>query len=88
MFSVNKETRSFIQTNLIAVRNGYINGGLIEYELKLEPKRRFNSYYQLEKLYFEAIKRNTENRIITIKITLEYQQDLMILNEVINYMKT
>lgn len=37
MFSVNKQTRSFIQTNLIKVRNGYINGGLIEYELKFEP---------------------------------------------------
>ena len=48
MFSVNKETRAFIQTNFIAIRNGFVNEGLITYELKHD----FISYHQLENLYF------------------------------------
>lgn len=34
MFKVNKATRSFVQNNMIAIKNGFINGGLIIYSLK------------------------------------------------------
>jgi hypothetical protein len=32
MFAVNKATRTFLQTNSITIRNGYVNDGLIDYE--------------------------------------------------------
>ena len=47
MFGVNKKTRSYLQDNYIAVQNGFINGGLIIYQLKND----FFHYDQLEKLY-------------------------------------
>ncbi len=48
MFSVNKNTRKFLESNFIAIRNGFVNEGLISYELSSD----FNNWYQLEKLYF------------------------------------
>ena len=48
MFSLNKEARTFLQNNFITIRNEFINDGLITYSLKND----FNSYEQLEKLYF------------------------------------
>lgn len=36
MFSVNKKMRSFLQNNLITVKNGFINEGLITYHLLLQ----------------------------------------------------
>ena len=33
MFTVNKEGRSFLHNNFIAIRNGFINDGLITYEI-------------------------------------------------------
>ena len=34
MFSLNKEARKFLQDNFITVRNGFINDGLITYQIK------------------------------------------------------
>ena len=33
MFSVNKETRKFLESNFITIRNGFVNEGLITFEL-------------------------------------------------------
>ena len=33
MFGVNKETRSFLFQHFISIKNGFINEGLIEYDL-------------------------------------------------------
>jgi hypothetical protein len=34
MFAFNKEARSFLLNNFIIIRNGFINDGLIPYEIK------------------------------------------------------
>jgi hypothetical protein len=34
MFTVNKEARSFLLNKFISIRNGFINDGLIAYEIK------------------------------------------------------
>ena len=66
MFGVNKEARLFLQNNFISIRNGFINDGLIQYEIKCD----FNGFLQLEKLYFSALKRNIRNRILFISIDM------------------
>jgi hypothetical protein len=33
LFEVNKETRSFLQKHFIAIKNGFINEGLIVYDI-------------------------------------------------------
>jgi len=33
MFALNKETRSFLEDNFIIIRNGFVNEGLITYDL-------------------------------------------------------
>ena len=48
MYSVNHETRNFLQSNFITIRNGFINEGLITYELY----DCFNDMEELENLYF------------------------------------
>jgi hypothetical protein len=48
MFAVNKETRTFIEHNMTAIKNGFVNEGLIVHQLSLD----INGYAQLEKLYF------------------------------------
>jgi len=64
MFSLNKASRSFLVNNDSAIQNGFINDGLIEHKLSLN----YAGYRTLEKLYFEALKRNMGNRILTISI--------------------
>ena len=53
MFNLNKASRDFIQQNFIAVRNGFINEGLIDclFDDVFAPEK-FNNYEKLEKLYF------------------------------------
>lgn len=41
MFGVNKQARSFVKNHFISIRNGFINEGLIIYDLKCT----FNHYY-------------------------------------------
>ena len=42
MFTLNKETRAFLQKNFIIIRNGFVNEGLITYDL---GKLDFNGCY-------------------------------------------
>lgn len=42
MYAVNRATRSYIESNLKTIRNGFINAGLITYQLKTND---FNHYY-------------------------------------------
>ncbi len=64
MYSVNKEARAFLKQNLIAINNGFVNEGLIDYDFYCD----FEDYEQLENLYNEALKRNYCNRTITLGI--------------------
>lgn len=64
MFSVNKETRLFLKNNFIIVRNGFVNEGLIIFQLNYD----ILSYWQLEELYKQALKREIGNRVITIEV--------------------
>ena len=65
MFEVNKATRNFVLNNPMTIRNGFINEGLIIYNLRDE----FECYEELEKIYFQSLKRNIRNRLITIAIS-------------------
>ena len=47
MFYANKATRAFLENNGSTLRNGYINDGLICYDVDSE----FHVFYLLEKLY-------------------------------------
>ena len=40
MFTLNKEARKFLQDNFITVRNGFVNDGLITYQIDND----FNGY--------------------------------------------
>ena len=64
MFHANKATRAFLENNASTIRNGFINDGLIEYEVE----DKFLHFYHLEKLYFKALKRNIDNRILKLRI--------------------
>ena len=83
MFFVNKEARTFLLKHYTTIQNGFINDGLIHYEVSLN----FNGYEQLEKLYFEALKRNMCNRIITLEVSVRSNDDFLILNEVQSWIK-
>ena len=48
IFYVNKEARAFLHQHFISIQNGFINEGLIFYDLSCN----FNGYEQLERLYF------------------------------------
>jgi hypothetical protein len=48
VFCVNKEARAFLHQHFISIQNGFINEGLIVYDLSCN----FNGYEQLERLYF------------------------------------
>ena len=77
------DSRAFIQHNFIAVRNGYLNEGLIEYQFYFI----YNNYVELEKLYLQTIKRNIANRNLLINLEIEDQSELSMFNKVINWIK-
>jgi len=64
MFEINKASRNFLLKNSLTVRNGFINEGLIVYDLECK----FKDFEQLERIYFQALKRNIDNRVITLGI--------------------
>ena len=68
MFGCNQETRAFLQQNYVTVRNGFVNDGLIPYCFDWHPDKQFYHFEQIEKLYFQALTRNIENRVLTISI--------------------
>jgi hypothetical protein len=78
MFAVNKQGRKFLKNNFITIRNGFINDGLISYEI--EPT--FDGFMKFEKLYFSALKRNIRNRLLTISIDLYSCSQLKYYNHV------
>ena len=71
MFCVNKASRFFLVYNDSTIQNGFINDGLIEHKLSLN----YAGYQTLERLYFEALKRNMGNRILTISIIGSFNFD-------------
>lgn len=85
MFALNKESRAFIIKKFTTIRNGFANEGLIELQFDESVYSTFNNYCELEKLYFEVIKRRKENRIITLNVCIKSQKELIILNESINW---
>ncbi len=87
MFAVDKGARSFIITNFITMKNEFINDGLIDYQFKDELSL-FNSIVQLENLYFQVIKRNPENRNLTIDLSIQEDKNFAILNEVFTWIDT
>ena len=48
MFTLNRDTRSYLRNNFNIVQNGFINEGLITFKFNND----FHHYYLLEKLYF------------------------------------
>lgn len=87
MFSVNKGTRHYIKHNFISVRNGYKNDGLIDFVFSSETITQFNNYEKLETVYFQALKRNLRNRIITFRIDEIDEEELSSLKEVADWIK-
>ena len=48
MFNLNKKARSYIQTNIVTVQNGFINEGLVTFKV---TKMNFKEICLLEELY-------------------------------------
>ena len=87
MFALNKYARSFILRNFITVRNGFVNEGLIEFKFDTFILPLFNSYIKLEKLYFEVIKRNSQNRNITIDLRISEPEDFSNFIKIVEWIK-
>jgi hypothetical protein len=68
MFACNKKARAFLQHNYLTIRNGFVNDGLIPYCYDDDSYKQYYHYEQIEKLYFQALTRNIENRVLTISI--------------------
>jgi hypothetical protein len=85
MFAVNKEARVFLVTNFISVKNEFINEGMIEY--LIDSSYPFWGQIQFEKLYFEVIQRNVENRNLTINLYFEDDTEFYIFNETMKFIK-
>ena len=81
MFGCSKATRAFLESNSRTIQNGFINGGLIVYDFF----GRFHDFELLERLYFQALKRNFSNRIITLNIGIYQKNILNIFIEVVRW---
>ena len=68
MFACNKKARAFLKHNYLTIRNGFVNDGLIRYCFDDDSYKQYYHYEQIEKLYFQALTRNIENRVLTISI--------------------
>ena len=84
MFTCNKQARTFLQNNYITVRNGFVNDGLIPYCFDYGPDKQFYHYEEIEKLYFQALTRNIENRVLTISVYIDIDR-LSNLNEIVKW---
>ena len=83
MFSVNRETRKFLQKEYITIQNGFVNEGLIVFKFSND----FKGYEQLDRLYLEALNRNPCNRILTIDVNIWDYDDFSIFKEVVRWIK-
>ena len=81
MFSLNKATRIFVESNASTIRNGFINDGLYDYQLNCD----FFHYFHLDRLYFRILKRNMINRIVTLSVDIISQDEFDILNEAVKW---
>jgi hypothetical protein len=86
MFACNKQARTFLQNNYITVRNGFVNDGLIPYCFDGYSGKQFYHYEQIEKLYFQALTRNIENRLLTISVYID-GGNFSNFNEVVKWIK-
>ena len=70
MYNLHKQARKFIEQNLITVKNGFINDGLIDFvfDEEVHTYNEFKFYRQFEQVYLQALKRQPQNRIITLNI--------------------
>lgn len=82
MFAINKQGRLFLQNNFYAIRNGFINDGLIPFQWEFS----LDSFLQLEKLYLNAINRIFTNRVLNISINFN-RFNFRYFNEVLNQIK-
>jgi len=69
MFLVNKETRAFLKNNMMTIRKGFLNEGLIE----LKFVNKYNCYLEIKRQYFQMLERNINNRKLTIYFTDSYE---------------
>ena len=86
MFTCNKQARIFLQNNFITVRNGFVNDGLIPYYFDRDSLKQFYHYEEIEKLYFQALTRNIENRVLTISVIID-GGNFSNFNEVVKWIK-
>ena len=84
MYSVNKRARNFLFDKFLTVRNIFTNQGLIDLDFGID---RLNCYIMLEKLYFQAVKRNIENRILTINLLISDDLDFPVFVEAVKWIK-
>jgi hypothetical protein len=68
MFNLNKKARSYLESNIITVQNGFINEGLITHQLIFMD---LTDILLLERLYFQALTRNIRNRILNLEIKFD-----------------
>jgi hypothetical protein len=87
MFTLNKESRSFIFKNFTSVRREFFNNGLIDYSLTSGGSHALDNVIKLEKQYFEAKKRSLGNRVISIAVSFGNLDDLNSLILLINWIK-
>jgi hypothetical protein len=84
MFSQNKQARAFLLKEFITIRNGFENEGLIAYHFNCD----YEGYDMLEKLYFKALKRNIEHRILTFYLNFSKKSwDIKNFNKVLSFIK-
>ena len=83
MFNLNKEARVFLQSKFNMIRNGFENEGLITYQISYS----YESFDILEQLYFKVLKKNIENRILTIKLKSFFDWYCLKINEVLTFIK-
>lgn len=81
MNNINKDGRLFLQQEYTIIKNGFINEGLIDYYFSSD----YDGCEELERLYFEALKRNRCNRKITLDIYINKYDRFFIFNELINW---
>lgn len=82
MFFVNQAGRTFLEQYFKTIINGFINSGLVTFQFKNTLK----DYLELEKLYFKALTRRKDNRVLTIEIFSD-KSNLRIFNHILNWIK-
>ena len=82
MFSLNKHTRQILEKKIAVIQNGFVNDGLITYEMNILDNE-YQIYRDLEMLYLKALKRNANNRILTIQAEFSYPENFKMFIKII-----